>query len=76
MKNSTAGYIYLLSGDAQMGSYGSNAQVGGTKIFKDLIATKIPTPKNSDNVSNETIQMNEKILVSLIKFFKTTRGLK
>ena len=59
-----------------MGSYGSNAQIGRTKIFKDLIATEIPTPKNSDNVSNETIQMNEKILVSLIKFFKTTRGLK
>ena len=56
-----------------MGSYGSNAQVVSTDLSKDLMTTEIHTSATSGNVNNGKIQMNEKILVSLIKFLKTTR---
>lgn len=56
-----------------MDSYGSNAQVVSTDLSKDLKTTEILTSGTSGNVNNGKIQMNEKILVSLIKFLKTTR---
>ena len=56
-----------------MDSYGSNAQVVSTDLSKDLMTTEILTSGTSGNVNNGKIQMNEKILVSLIKFLKTTR---
>ena len=56
-----------------MGSYGSNAQVVSTDLSKDLMTTEIHTSGTSGNVNNGKIQVNEKILVSLIKFLKTTR---
>lgn len=56
-----------------MDSYGSNAQVVSTDLSKDLMTTEILTSETSGNVSNGKIQMNEKVLVSLIKFLKTTR---
>lgn len=56
-----------------MDSYGSNAQVVSTDLSKDVMTTEILTSGTSGNVNNGKIQMNEKILVSLIKFLKTTR---
>lgn len=56
-----------------MDSYGSNAQVVSTDLSKDLMTTEILTSETSGNVNNGKIQMNEKVLVSLIKFLKTTR---
>ena len=56
-----------------MDSYGSNAQVVSTDLSKDLKTTEILTSGTSGNVNNGKTQMNEKILVSLIKFLKTTR---
>lgn len=56
-----------------MDSYGSNAQVVSTDLSKDLMTTEILTSGTSGNVNNGKIQMNEKVLVSLIKFLKTTR---
>lgn len=56
-----------------MDSYGSNAQVVSTDLSKDLMTTEILTSETSGNVNNGKIQMNEKVLVSLIKFLKTAR---
>ena len=56
-----------------MDSYGSNAQVVSTDLSKDLMTTEILTSETSGNVNNGKIHMNEKVLVSLIKFLKTTR---
>lgn len=56
-----------------MDSYGSDAQVVSTDLSKDLMTTEILTSETSGNVNNGKIQMNEKVLVSLIKFLKTTR---